>query len=158
MVDVMSEYEAKLRRYIDDNGIRCEHLLFEKSCHSVKEAARTANVEPEDFVKSICMIGPRESMIVAIVKGEDRASTSIVAKALGAVRTRIASPGEMLEKTGYPVGGTPPFGFAATFLVDPMVMEKEQVYAGGGSDKSLVKVSPVEMVKANGGRVVRVRK
>ena len=154
----MSEYEAKIRRFIGDNGILCEHLLFEKSCHSVREAARTANAEPEDFVKSICMIGPKETMIVAIVKGEDRASTSRVAKALGAVRTRIASPEEMMEKTGYPVGGTPPFGFAATFLVDPRVMEKEHVYAGGGSDKSLVKVSPAEMVKANGGRVVRVRK
>jgi len=154
----VSEHEAKLRKYIDDNGIQCEHLLFEKSCHSVREAARTANAEPEDFVKSICMIGPKEARIVAIVKGEDGASTSRVAKALGAVRTRIASPEEMLEKTGYPVGGTPPFGFAATFLVDPRVMEKEQVYAGGGSDRSLVRISPAEMVKANGGRVVRVRK
>jgi len=154
----MNEYEEKLGRFIDDNSIQCEHLLFEKSCHSVREAAKTANAEPEDFVKSICMIGPKETMIVAIVKGEDRASTSRVAKALGAVMTRIASPEEMLGKTGYPVGGTPPFGFAATFIVDPRVIEKEHVYAGGGSDKSLVRISPAEMVKANGGRVVRVRK
>ena len=154
----MSEHEVKLRRFIDDNGIQCEHLLFEGSCHSVREAARTANAEPEDFVKSICMLGHGGEIIVAIVKGEDRASTSRVAKALRIERPRTASPGEMLEKTGYPVGGTPPFGFAATFIVDPRVMEKEQVYAGGGSDKSLVRISPEEMVRANSGRVARARK
>lgn len=34
----------------------------------------------------------------------------------------LATPGEILEKTGYPCGGTPSFGYQAMFLVDPKVM------------------------------------
>ena len=47
------------------------------------------------------------------------------------------TPDEMLAKTGYPCGGTPSFGFAATFLIDPRVMRKDEVYTGGGSETTL---------------------
>jgi len=154
----MREYEGKLKRIIAERGIKAEHLSFKTSCHSVADAAETVGAEPEDFIKSICMLGEDGEVIVAIVKGEDRASTSRVAKALGTGRPRVAAPAEVLGLTGFPVGGTPGFGFEATYLVDPRVMEKEVVYLGGGSDCALVRMSPRELVRANGGRVVRVRK
>lgn len=154
----MREFEEKLKRIIEKYGIDAEHLSFDQSCHSVAEAARTVGAEPEDFIKSICMVDGDGGVIVAIVKGEDRASTSRVGKALGIERPRIASPDEVLGLTGFPVGGTPGFGFDARFLVDPRVLEKERVYLGGGSECSLVRMSPRELVRANGGKVVRVRK
>ena len=91
-------------------------------------------------------------VIVAIVKGEERASTSRVAKALQTERVRAMTPDEMLTKTGYPCGGTPSFGFAATFLIDPRVMQKDKVYTGGGSETALVRVSPQALLRANGGQ------
>ncbi|UCD45768.1 MAG: hypothetical protein JSV27_04590 [Candidatus Bathyarchaeota archaeon] len=153
----MQEYEEKLKAIIEERGIEVEYLSFDQSCHSVAEAARTVGAEPEDFVKSICMVDKEGRAIVAIVKGEDRASTSRVAKALGINRPRVAYPGEILALTGFPVGGTPGFGYDATFLVDPRVLEKETVYLGGGSKKALVRMSTKELVRANGGTVVRVR-
>ena len=98
------------------------------------------------------------TVIVAIVKGEDRASTSRVAKALETEQVRTMLPEEMLDATGYPCGGTPSFGFSATFLIDPKVMEKDEVYTGGGSATSLVRVSPQALLQATGGQVARVRK
>jgi len=154
----MREYEDKLKRIIEEQGIKAEHLSFETSCHSVADAAETVGAEPEDFIKSICMVGDGGEIIVAIVKGEDRASTSRVARAMGSGRPRVASPDEVLGLTGFPVGGTPGFGLDATYLVDPKVLEKDLVYLGGGSDCALVRMSPRELVRANGGRVVRVRK
>ncbi|MCP4408530.1 MAG: hypothetical protein GY807_12355, partial [Gammaproteobacteria bacterium] len=68
------------------------------------------------------MIDDQGNLIVAIVKGEDRASTSRVAKALGITRPRVAEPEEILQKTGYPCGGTPSFGYPAIFLIDPRVI------------------------------------
>ena len=154
----MRDYEEKLKRIIEERGIDAEHLSFDKYCRSVAEAAMTVGAEPEDFVKSICMVDGDGGVIVAIVKGEDRASTSRVAKALGTERPRVASPDEILGLTGFPVGGTPGFGFDAKFLVDPRVLEKDRVYLGGGSERSLVRMSTRELVRANGGRVARVRK
>ena len=154
----MREFEERLKRIIEEREIDAEHLSFDRYCRSVTEAARTVGAEPEDFVKSICMVDGNGGAIVAIVKGEDRASTSRVAEALGIERPRVASPDEILGLTGFPVGGTPGFGFDARFLVDPRVLEKERVYLGGGSERSLVRMSPRELVRANGGRVVMVRK
>ena len=153
----MSQYETKLRKYITDKNIKAELLIFNQSTHSVAEAAAAVGAEAGDFVKSICMIGPNEELIVAIVRGEHRASTSRVSKALGIERPRIANPDEMLAKSGYPAGGTPAFGYDAVFLMDPKVLEKEKVYSGGGSEQVLTLMSPEEMKKANGARVARVR-
>ncbi|MBA1335591.1 MAG: EBSC protein [Firmicutes bacterium] len=154
----MNRFEERLQEFMDRNGVEAEHLVFEESCHSVEEAAAAANAAPEDFVKSICMIDDQERLIVAIVKGEDRASTSRVAKALNIETLRTATPQEILEKTGYVCGGVPSFGYEAVFLIDPKVMEKDAVYTGGGSENSLVRISPAEMQRINGGMIVKVRK
>jgi len=153
----MSQYEEKIRTYIKKHNINAELLTFNQSTHSVAEAAAAVGADAEDFVKSICMIGPGDELIVAIVKGEHRASTSRVAKALGIDRPRIAKPNEMIEKSGYPAGGTPAFGYEAVFLMDPKVLEKENVYSGGGSEQALILMSPEEMQRANGAKLARVR-
>lgn len=154
----MNEFEAKLKNFLKEHNIQGEHLFFEQSCHSVTEAAKAANISREEIIKNICMIDSEDNIIVAIVKGDDRASTSRVAKALKTEKPRIASPEEILEKTGYPCGGVPSFGFKATFLIDPKVIEREIVYSSGGSENSLLRISPKELLKANNGIIIRVRK
>ena len=154
----MNPYEQKLVKFVEENMIEGEHLIFEVSCHTVDEAAKAATAKREDFVKSICMIDNENNLIVAIVKGEDRASTSRVGKALGIERPRAATPDEILDRTGYPCGGTPGFGYAARFLIDPNVFEKDFVLTGGGSENSLLKISPSALKRANNGEVVRIRK
>lgn len=153
----MKSYENKLENWIKDNNIKCEHLSFEESCHSVEEAAQSANVSKEHFVKNICMVS-EDKLIVCIIKGEDMASTGRVSKFLNIDRPIIATPEEILRFSGYPCGGTPSFGYNAIFLIDEKVMEKQTVYTGGGSPSSLVKISPAEMQKANNGKVCRIRK
>jgi len=152
------EYEEKLKQYIAGNNIKAEHLSFTRSCHSVAEAAEAAGVTPQDFVKNICLITADGKLVVAIVKGEDKASTTKVGQILGIERPVPANPEQMLEMTGYPCGGTPSFGYEAIFLVDERALEKEIVYTGGGSENSLVKISPQELLKASKGKVVKIRK
>ena len=150
--------EDALKKFMTENGVHGEHLSFTESCHSVEGAAKAANTNTDNFVKNICMIDKGGQFIVAIVKGEDRASTSRVADALNIERPRLATPEEILAHTGFPCGGTPSFGFQATFLIDPRVTEKEIIYTGGGSEQSLVKITPQELIKANHGKIIRVRK
>ncbi|MFQ6014849.1 MAG: YbaK/EbsC family protein [Anaerolineae bacterium] len=153
-----NSYEEKLLRFIAEHEIQAEHLSLEQSCRSVAEAARAVNAAADEFVKNICMIDAEGELIVAIVKGEDRVSRKRVGRVLGIVPPRLATAEEILERTGYPCGGTPSFGFQATFLIDPKVFERAVVYTGGGSETSLVKIGPEEMQRANKGTVKRVRK
>ncbi|MCQ1536579.1 hypothetical protein FTO70_13040 [Methanosarcina sp. KYL-1] len=151
-------YEEKMKNYISVKKVQAEHLSFATSCHSVEEAAETSGASPDDFVKSICLLDSKGNLIVGVVRGKDRVSTSRVGKLLEIERPSPALPEEILEKTGYPCGGTPPFGYEALFLIDLAVMEMKVVYAGGGSETSLLKVSPHELQRANGGKIVRIRK
>lgn len=156
---VLDPYEARLRTLIAQNGWKIEHLSFEESTHSVAEAARVVHAEPEDLVKNICLITPDDRLVVAIVKGEDRVSVENAAYALGLDgKPRLATAEEILARTGYPMGGTPSFGFDALFLMDERVFEKEVVYTGGGSPSSLAKADPRELLRANRGITAHLRK
>jgi prolyl-tRNA editing enzyme YbaK/EbsC (Cys-tRNA(Pro) deacylase) len=154
-----SEAAERLRRYIAEHDLRVEHLNFTQSCHSVAEAAEAVGAAPDDFVKNICLIAPDGRLIVAIIKGEDRVSLANVASAIGLEgKPRLASAVEILERTGYPCGGTPSFGFEAEFFMDERVFEKEAVYTGGGDENALVRADPRELQRANGAIIACLRK
>lgn len=152
-------FAASLAAFLSARRVAAEQRVFSVSTHSVREAAAAVGAAESDFVKSICLVDPDGALVVAVVKGEDRASTSRVQAALGlSGRPRLATAQEMLARTGYPAGGTPPLGFSASFLVDERVVERGEVWAGGGSDRALLRIAPAEMLRVNGGRVARVRK
>jgi len=154
----MDPYEEKLKAFIHENQLQAEHLSFNQSCHSVTEAALAVHASAEDFVKNICLIAASGDLVVAIVKGEDRASPKRISDALGIPPPRLAKPEEILTLTGYPCGGTPSFGYPATVLIDPRVLEKEFVYSGGGSENALVKISTRELLRSSRGRIIQIRK
>ena len=126
--------------------------------YTVEDACREAKAEPDDFMKTICMISSDNKTIGAVVLGLYRASTSRVGKALKIERLNVATPEQVLKTTEYLVGGTPPFGYEVTFLIDPLVLEKDFVYVGGGAPSALVKISTKELLKVSEAKVVRVRK
>ncbi|MFQ5981696.1 MAG: hypothetical protein ACE5OZ_26425, partial [Candidatus Heimdallarchaeota archaeon] len=51
----MDQYAIKLKQFLEREGVAAEHILFDKSCHSVAAAAEAANADPDDFIKSICL-------------------------------------------------------------------------------------------------------
>jgi Cys-tRNA(Pro)/Cys-tRNA(Cys) deacylase len=153
----MDTFEQRLQAYLQEQHIQAEHLSFGQTCHSVAEAARAVNASPQELVKNICLVDGDGQVITAIVKGEDRVSVSRVAKLLQREGLRLATPEEILAKTGYPCGGTPSFGYQAKFLIDPKVMEREVVFTGGGSETSLVKIRTEELARANQGAILRIR-
>jgi Cys-tRNA(Pro)/Cys-tRNA(Cys) deacylase len=155
----VDKYAEKLQTFMVEKKINGELCWFDSSCHSVIDAATSANVDPLDIVKNICLMTLDDSLIVAIVKGQDRVSTKKVARALGLKdRPRVATPEEILNKTGYPCGGTPSFGYSAIFLVDERVLDRKIVYSGGGSTHALVKLNSTELLRVNNGRMGNIRK
>ncbi|HOP09023.1 MAG TPA: YbaK/EbsC family protein, partial [Candidatus Methanofastidiosa archaeon] len=71
---------------------------------------------------------------------------------------RLATQNEVMAMTGFPAGGVPPFGYDAVFLIDENVMERRAVWAGGGSDRALIKIRPQEIKRITDANVVRIRK
>jgi prolyl-tRNA editing enzyme YbaK/EbsC (Cys-tRNA(Pro) deacylase) len=154
----MSEYREKLKRYSNEHGVVGGCLIYSESCHTALEAANAVGAEVSDIVKNICCIADEEKLITVILSGGDRLSLTKVQAFLGASSLRMASKEEVLLRTGYPCGGVPSFGYGAIFIVDERVFECAHVYTGGGDEYSLFKITPQELLKANGGKVVDVKK
>ncbi|HPR41508.1 MAG TPA: YbaK/EbsC family protein [Candidatus Methanofastidiosa archaeon] len=152
-----NEYLSKISDYIRENGVDCELREFPDSCHSVQEACKAADATPEEFVKSVCFISDGQ-LLVGIVGGNDRASTKRMARLLERDEVRLATQNEVMAMTGFPAGGVPPFGYDAVFLIDENVMERRAVWAGGGSDRALIKIRPQEIKRITDANVVRIRK
>ncbi|HIH20480.1 TPA: hypothetical protein HA244_04395 [Candidatus Micrarchaeota archaeon] len=148
----MNEFEKKLADFISDNGINAEHLIFETSCHTVEEACASCGATPEDFVKNVSVVNKKTGeFMVAIVPGEKKLDWKKLYVLVGSRDLRMATSEEVLEKTGFPAGGTPSFGYAARFFIDNGVFEKKLVYSGGGSTFALTRVSTDEILRANQG-------
>ncbi len=146
----MNSYEQKLNEFIKKNNIQAEQLIFKTSCHSVEEAAASANASAEEFVKNVCIINElNNELIVCIVPGNKRLDMKKLAELIGTKKLRFATPEEILEKTGYPMGGTPSLGYLARFFIDNAVLAKGTVYSGGGSQNALTRISPLEILRIN---------
>jgi len=158
MENINVKCHQKLKAFMENNNVSGKHLVFIETCHSVEQAAKASGQKIDNFVKNICMIDVLGRLIVAIVKGKDRASTSRVATALGIERPRLATPEEILERTGFPCGGTPSFGFEAIFLVDHNIIDMDNIVTGGGSEYSLVVISTKELLELNQAKICRIRK
>ncbi len=160
------DYEYKLKKFISENKIAAEHIHFSASVHTVEEAAREAKASADDFVKSVCTVSKRTDAsgvhtletIIAIILGSDRVKQEKIEKLLQIKKPQIASPQEVLDRTGYPAGGTPPFGYEAIFLMDKNVLQKNTVYAGGGSPQALIRISPEEILRINKAQIADIVK
>ncbi|MBM7623244.1 aminoacyl-tRNA deacylase [Sporohalobacter salinus] len=154
----MDKFETKLIDFLTENDVDAKQLRFEESCHSAKEAAEAAETNSENIIKSICMVDGEDNLIVGIVNGTERVSIEKVKDKLGLEELRTANLDEILERTGYPCGGVPAIGYQAQFVIDSSVMDKEVIYSGGGSEKSLLKISPTELKKINDGLIAEISK
>jgi len=154
----MDNSHNRLKEYLESKGVEFKHLIFDKSCHSVKEAAIASNEDEDNFVKNVCMSDNSGNLIVAIVLGNRRSSTKRVVKALGVDNIKVATPEFIEQKSGYKIGGVPSFGFDAIFLVDNEVVQKEYILTGGGSEFALVKINTKDLIELNKAKVCRVRK
>lgn len=141
---------------MEENKIEAEMLTWEHRVATVNEAKEMIGEQAELLVKSV-VFHKNDKVLVAIIRKDDRVSRKKLAEAAGVTKLRLCSAEQTLEKTGYPAGGVPPFGFKAEFFVDQRVTELEEVIAGGGTINTLLKIKTAELLKANKGKIADIR-
>lgn len=146
-----------LERHLEERDIEGELVFTGTSVHTAQAAAEVMDVDPSRIVKSLVFIidsGP----VLMIVPGNEEVDVEKVKETTGAEECRLAESDEVKDATGYSVGEVPPIGIEAPVIIDKSVMGKEKVYAGGGSDRYLLKIAPQEIKENTDGRVENVLK
>ena len=109
----------------------------------------------ETIAKSIVLVCSDGTFALVVLLGADKIDFSKVKKVLGVSDVRLASPKEVLEISGYEIGGVPPISiYGVRPIVDASVAEKEQVVCGGGDAQHLMRIKVGEILSTNEDAIV----
>jgi len=95
--------------------------------------------------------------VLVLCSGGRRVDEERLANYLG-TEIRIAGASEVRAATGFAIGGTPPLGHTVPLrtVVDPHLMDFDEVWAAAGTPNSVFPVKPRDLVQATSGAVVGV--
>lgn len=135
-------------------GLRIEVHEHPDGTRTAAEAAAAVGCEVGRIVKSLVFTVGGEP-VIALVAGDARLDESLLARAGGGEVGR-ADADLVRSATGYPIGGVPPFGHPTplTTFVDEALLTHDTVWAAAGTPRHVFEVSPADLVRLSGGRVV----
>ena len=138
------------------SGLDIEVQRYPDGTRTAADAAAAVGCKIDQIVKSlVCMADVRPILILC--SGARRVDEEKLAEYIG-TEIRIAGASEVRAATGYAIGGTPPLGHTVPLktVVDPHLMEFEEIWAAAGTPDSVFPIQPKELVKATSGAVVAV--
>jgi len=138
-------YSESLRTTLVSKGIWHRFIEFDEPVRTVEEAAR--KVSADRIIKSIVLVGSDKKPILAILPAKNRISYKKIKTLLNVKDVRLAQPDEVLEHSGYPVGGVPPFNKISRILLDPTVQRNARSIAGGGDPDKLVELETRDLLE-----------
>jgi prolyl-tRNA editing enzyme YbaK/EbsC (Cys-tRNA(Pro) deacylase) len=153
VVAAWPEPVERVSSFLRDSGAEARIQEFSEGTPTAADAAAAVGCGLDQIVKSLVLICGNKA-VVALVPGDRRVDPAKVARALGAASARVASPDEVESTTGFPPGAVAPFPLAK---VDSVLMERSLLphpllWAGAGSSRHMVGITPVEL-----GRLARAR-
>ena len=140
-----SNYSETLRTTLVSKGIWHRFIEFDVPVRTLEEAAR--KVPADKIIKSIVLISSDKEPILAILPAKNRISYKKIKTLLKVKDVRLAQPDEVLERSGYPVGGVPPFNKITRILLDPTVQRNARSIAGGGDPDKLVELETRDLLE-----------
>ncbi|RLG87953.1 MAG: hypothetical protein DRO18_02365 [Thermoprotei archaeon] len=133
--------------WIRKHGIKWRIIRASGRTTTVDDAARFLGVDKSKIVKTLIVVAG-DNVYAVVIPGDKRLDMKKFANITG-VRPRLAKPEEVVEKTGYTVGGVPPIALPnnVKLIIDESLLKHDKVYGGGGEDGVLLEFNPKELIK-----------
>jgi prolyl-tRNA editing enzyme YbaK/EbsC (Cys-tRNA(Pro) deacylase) len=130
---------------------------FGEGTPTARDAARAVGCELAQIVKSVVLVCDG-AYVLALVPGDRRADDAAVRAAVGAEEVRVAKADEVRHATGFEPGGVAPFPQRAITqtLMDRSFLMYEEVWIGAGTDAHMAALSPQELLRLTGARMVEL--
>jgi prolyl-tRNA editing enzyme YbaK/EbsC (Cys-tRNA(Pro) deacylase) len=151
-----SSYGEKLRAALAFMHLWCRFIEFDEPVKTVEQAAK--KIQAEKIAKSIVMVDSNGEPLLAIVPALSMVSHRKLKGLLNVRDVRLANAQEVLQHSGYPVGGVPPFNKIKRTLLDQQVLRHETAIVGGGDINKLVEIRTKDIVTALNPKVADISK
>jgi prolyl-tRNA editing enzyme YbaK/EbsC (Cys-tRNA(Pro) deacylase) len=132
------DFGQRLRAALNSLHLWFRFIEFDEPVKTVEQASK--KVQPEKIAKSIVMIDSHGEPLLAIVPAQNMVSHKKLKKLLKVRDVRLATAHEVLQYSGYPPGGVPPFSKIERVIVDQQVLSYETAIVGGGNINNLVEI------------------
>ena len=139
----------RVRTHLNGLGLEVEFREFDVSTKNSMLAAQALGCSVAEIAKSVVFKG--RSGVVVVISGDKRVDSSKLSS-LAATPVAIATPDEVRDLTGYPIGGVPPFPHSkdVSVLVDSSVLRFEKVWAAGGAPNTVFCIRTADLVRTVG--------
>jgi Cys-tRNA(Pro) deacylase len=138
-------------------GLAIEIRTFAEPTRTAEEAATAIGVGVGQIVKSLVFaVGDTSSqpgeIVVALVSGSNQLDEKKLARAAGAKKAWRIDATQVLEATGYVIGGIPPFGhsLALRTFADTDLLQYEVVWAAAGTSNHNFSSNPAQLCELTG--------
>jgi len=121
-------------RHLDTLGVPYQTFRHPGPVHSLEQAARERQQQPEQVIRSIVFRAGEGVFVMVLMAGEQQVSWRALRRYLGQSRLTMATEPELIQYTGYAAGAVSPFGLPAPMrvLIDERVLKNDVVSIGSG--------------------------
>ena len=150
------DYGERLRATLSSLHLWFRFIEFDEPVKTVEQAAKKAHIEK--IAKSIVLIDSDGQPLLAIVPAQRMVSHRKLKELLNVRDVRLANAQEVLQHSGFPVGGVPPFNKIKRVLLDQQVLRYETAVVGGGDINKLLEIRTKDIVTALNPKVTDISK
>lgn len=155
----LSASAQKVQDALREKGSTCVVIEHEKTTRSARDAAEAVGCSVAQIAKSLIFrLRSSGQGVLIITSGANRVNEARVGEQLNDGLEKADA--EFVEAaTGYAIGGVPPLAHRAPFetLIDEDLLKFDEIWAAAGTPNAVFKISPEELLRLTGGRLVRVK-
>jgi Cys-tRNA(Pro) deacylase len=150
-------HDPRVQRVVDAGaraGIVVRPRRFPEGTHTAVDAARAVGCRLDQIVKTLVFVDGEGEPVVFFVSGANRLDPGKGAAAAGLAKLRKADARATKERTGFSIGGIPPFGHdhAIPMFLDADLLAFDEIWAAAGLPDAVFPLSPGDLLRASGAR------
>lgn len=139
-------------------GLSLQVVELPNSTRTAVEAAQAIGCQVEQIVKSLIFKSKKSGRpILVVASGANRVNEKKLAALIGEPLGK-ADADFVRQRTGFAIGGVAPVGLTEEIetYVDEDLLQYEEIWAAAGTPHAVFSLTPNDLVKITGGRVVNI--
>ena len=155
----LSPSAQKVQEALAARGFTNQVVEHEQTTRTSAEAAQAVGCEVGQIAKSLVFKGRQSGKAILVTaSGANRVDEKKLRDLVG---EKVEKPDAdfVRERTGFVIGGIPPVGHAEPLItfIDEDLMQFDSIWAAAGTPNAVFPLTPAELVKMTGGRVIVVK-
>lgn len=148
---------ARVAQILDRAGVDSTVRELDDSTRTAADAAAALGCEVGAIANSLIFMADGEPILV-LTSGSHRVDTAVLAGRIGVSRLSRATPEQVREATGQPIGGVAPVGHPQPVrtVIDRALADYPQIWAAAGTPRSVFNTTYADLAAISGAMEVEV--